>query len=158
MKKKLFAFTVLLLIGIQMNGCSKNQKEFIFETSKVNSKQGAGFVDVIEPAEQVLVNGIIHVGGWSYDPYKKSNSKGVIILSDAKQISVSPQIGAERPDVAKALNNKELLKSGWDTSFKATLLGTGRHKLEFYTVLNDGTFAPLIYRGKTSFEIEVAEK
>jgi hypothetical protein len=158
MKKKLFAFTVLLLIGIQMNGCSKNPKEFIFEPSKVNSKQGAGYVDIIEPAEQVIVNGLIHTGGWALDPYKNKPAKGVIILSDAKQISVVPQIGIERQDVAKALNNRELAKSGWDTSFNATLLGAGKHKLEFYSVLHDGTFAPLIYRGKTSCEIEVAEK
>jgi hypothetical protein len=158
MKKRVFIFAAMLLIGIQMNGCGKSQKEFTFEPSKVNSKMSAGYVDIIEPAEQVLVNGMIHTGGWAFDPYKKSASEGVIILSDAKQLSISPQTGIERQDVAKALNNKELLNSGWETSFNATLLGAGKHKLEFYSVLHDGTFAPLIYRGKTSCEIEVAEK
>jgi hypothetical protein len=158
MKTKLFVLTAMLLIGIEMSGCGRGPNEFTFDPSKVNTKMSAGFVDVIEPAEQVLVNGIIHTGGWAYDPHKASTAKGVVILSDAKQLSISPRTGFERQDVAKALNNKELVKSGWDTSFSAALLGTGRHKLEFYSVLHDGTFAPLIYRDKTSFEIEVAEK
>jgi hypothetical protein len=156
MKNGLFAFTVMLLIGIQISGCK--EKTTIFDPSKVNSKVSAGFVDMIEPSEKVPANSHIHTGGWAYDPYKKSTSKGVIILSDAKQLSISPQIGFERQDVAKSLNNNELVKSGWDASLKAELLGIGRHKLEFYSVLHDGTFAPLIYRGKTSYEIEVVEK
>jgi len=158
MEKRLFALTAILLIGIQISGCKEKQKEPTFGLSKVNSKVSAGFVDVIEPVEKVPVNSLIHTGGWAQDPYKKIPAKGVVILSDGKQLSVSPQIGFERQDVAKALKNDGLLKSGWHTSFKASLLGMGRHKLEFYAALNDGTFAPLIYRGKTSYEIEVVEK
>ena len=167
--KKITLVITLLLWGLYGMGCkdrpkvaTEESKEktaiIVFESSRVNSKVSAGFVDVIEPVEKIPLNTLIHMGGWVYDPYKILTAKGVVILSDGKQLSVSPQVGFERQDVAKALKNDGLLKSGWDASFKASLLGKGRHKLEFYSALNDGTFAPLIYGGKKSYEIEVVEK
>jgi hypothetical protein len=166
--KKFSVLIAIFFILLPIAGCKEKQKtirqegkekepHIIFEPSKVNPKLTAGFVDIIEP-EEVSINGTIHTGGWAYDPQKILPAKGVIIIANDKPLPISPQMGFKREDVAKAYRNDNLINSGWDTSIYATLLGKGKHRLEFYAVLKDDTFAPLEYRGKTYCEIEVVDK
>jgi hypothetical protein len=79
----------------------------------------------------------------------------VVILAAGERLSVIPTMDLKREDVAKALKSDKLMNSGWDTSFSVNDLGEGKHKLEFYALLNDGVFIPLSYHGTTYCEIEV---
>jgi hypothetical protein len=152
---------LIIFIGFiflfQISGCKDMEKQaVVFEPSKVDSKIYAGHLDTIEPQKATL-NTKIHIGGWAADFKKMMPAKAVIVVIDGKQTFVSIQTGFTREDVAKAHKNENLLKSGWDGGFNAAIMGKGKHKLEFYALLDDGKFAPLDCKGEKFAELEVIE-
>ena len=154
-RKLLFVIIVVFFTGLQ-SGCKDKPTSAVFDPSKVASDVHGGHVDFVEP-KIAKVNAEIHAGGWAVDSQKKLPAKAIIILVGGKQISISPQMGGQRDDVANALHNKDLSTSGWDVVFTAKLLGRGKHKLEFYALLKDGGFARLLYQDRNYFEIEIIE-
>ena len=154
MKKKLAVIFCFLLIAAIMAGCKGEQKT-VFDPTKVVQVE-AGFVDLIEPVKAAS-NATIKTGGWAADIKVGTPAKELIVLVDGKQISFTPPMSISRPDVAKALNNAGLEKSGWSGSVPAASLGKGKHKLESYAVLSDNTFAPLHCGAQKFCEVEVME-
>jgi predicted SAM-dependent methyltransferase len=140
----------------EKNGYEGKYSPLSFDSSKVVSKTSAGFVDIVEP-ERVSKDALIHMGGWAYDPQKKVHAEGVVIVCDGKQLLISPNMGLQREDVAKALKNEKLTTTGWDVGFKASIIGKGTHRLEAYALVSDGTFIPLKYKGKTACDVEVVD-
>lgn len=155
MRRNLVSFFVLFLMaGIMTAGCKSSPKT-VFDPSKA-VKTDAGFVDAVEPLK-VASGAAIHAGGWAADLKAAVPANDIVVLSDGNQIPFEPKIGISRPDVAKALNNAALEKSGWDGSIPAASLGKGKHKLEFYAVLSNQNFAVLHYGSQMSCEVEVTE-
>ena len=162
------------LVGLQLGGCKEKQglsvrevkqeasskvttQTIIFEPSKVASNVKGGVVDLVEPTK-VTLDTKIHIGGWAADLQKTTPARVVVIVVDGKQIPVFIHMGAvNREDVAKAFKSDNLVKTGWDVKLNASILGKGKHKLEFYALLGDDKFAPLVYKGKRFCEIEVVK-
>jgi hypothetical protein len=129
----------------------------VFELSKVLPKTDAGYLDIIDPTNG-SVDTYIHVGGWAADLKKKVPAKAVIALFNGKQAQVSIQMGMERNDIVKAFKNRSLARSGWDGGFNTSILGKGKHRLEFYAVLDNGNFVPLKHKDKRFLEILVTDR
>ena len=156
MKKGLLVLIATFLIVIQISGCKGKPKEPVFDPSKVVSNLQGGVVDVFEPKTSKMTDEI-RAAGWAYDPQKKIPSKAVVIVREGKPLHIKPKMEVERRDVAQALNTEALVKSGWNTTFKANVLGKGNHRLEFYALLENGTFVPLTVDGKTFCGIEILD-
>ena len=156
MKKGLFVLTAMFLIGIQMSGCKEKPKGPVFDPSKVVLNLQGGFVDVVEPKTS-KITGEIHAAGWAYDPQQKVPSKTVVIVTEGKPLPILPKMEVERKDVAQVLNTEASVKWGWDTTFKADFLGKGKHRLEFYALLENGTFVPLMIDGQKFCDIEILD-
>jgi hypothetical protein len=156
MKRKLclILFAVFIFL-LQITGC-KGKQEVVFDASKVDSKISAGYIDIIEPQKAALDTNI-HIGGWAADLKKMVPAQAVVVVVDGKQVFVPIKTGFTREDVAKAHNNDNLIKSGWDGGFNAGIMGKGNHKIEIYALLEDGKFVPLDYKEKKFAEIEVVE-
>jgi len=154
MQKKLVLFFGLLLIAGLLSGC-KNAPKTVFDPGKVVLVD-AGFIDAIAPLK-VTSAAAIHVGGWAADTKTASPASDIIVLADGKQIPFVPNMSISRPDVSKYLNNAALEKVGWDGSIPASSIGIGKHKIAFYAVLSDNTFAVLRYHAQPFCEVEVTE-
>lgn len=156
--RKTLPILVIFLIGLCIISCKGEKPEapIIYEPSKVISKPGGGFVDLIAP-QVVNIGGSIRAAGWAADLQKKAPAKGVVIVSAGKQLPISPKIGLKREDVARVFKDDNLKNSGWESSINTQLLGKGKHKLEFYALRHDGMFVPLLHKGKTYCEVEVVE-
>lgn len=118
----------------------------------------AGAVDFFGPVKATLTTSI-RTFGWAADLQAGNPAKDLVVVCDGKQVPVIPKISSSRPDVAKNFHNDNFENTGWEVVIPASSLGTGRHKLEFYALLTDNTYAPL-YCGalKESFkfcEVEV---
>jgi hypothetical protein len=131
-------------------------RQISFDSSRVVSKTSAGFVNIVEP-ERVSKDSLVYMGGWAYDPHKMVPAKDVVIVVDGRQLSIPPQMELQRVDVAKAYKNEKLTTTGWLVQFKASIIGKGTHKLEIYALVSDGTFIPLLYKGKTACVVEVVD-
>ncbi len=136
-----------------MSGCKDDQKTE-FSPGKI-VKARAGFVDFVGPAK-ASSGATIQSWGWAADIQGGTPAKELIVLVDGKQIPFVPQMSISRPDVARVYNGDGLEKSGWSGSIPAALLGKGKHKIEFYALLSDKTFAVLQCGGHLC-EVEVAE-
>jgi hypothetical protein len=127
-----------------------------FELSKVVPKRDGGHLDIIDPIK-AAVGSDIHIGGWAADLKKKIPATAVIAVVDGRQAQVSIRMGIERIDVAKAFNNRSLLRSGWDGGFNANILEKGKHKLEFYAVLDNGQFVLIKHKDKSFVEMLITD-
>ena len=152
MKEELILlFSFLLIAGITA-GC-KGESRTEFDPGKV-VQIDAGHVDIFVPVKATQST-TIDTQGWAADRKAGSPLTELIVVSDGKQTSLAPKMSISRPDVAKALSNPALEKVGWSLPIPAASLGSGKHKLEFYAVLSDKTFAAL-YCGPRKFcEVEV---
>ena len=123
----------------------------------INKPEGtAGWADVIKP-ETVSVSGLITMVGWAIDPQTSTTAKGVLIISDGKPLPYLIPITDQRPDVIKALNLNTPVVTGWSVNFKASYLGKGEHKLQFYAVLNDEKYALLPTSKQFSGTVKVTD-
>ncbi|MGD0280883.1 MAG: hypothetical protein ABSB95_00810 [Dissulfurispiraceae bacterium] len=153
MRNKLVLFIGLLLIAGIMSGCKGGQKTE-FDPGKV-VQVWAGNVEAVDPVK-ASSSATIKSSGWAADIKAGTPAQDIVVLVDGKQISFVPQMSISRPDVAKTLKNDALEKSGWNGSMPASSLGKGKHKLEFYAVLSDKTFAAL-QCGAQLCEVEMTE-
>jgi ubiquinone/menaquinone biosynthesis C-methylase UbiE len=126
------------------------------DRSKVVLADYAGHLDLVEPSNPTM-DAKLHMNGWAADLQKMLPAKAVTIVSDGKPLSVSPRMGTNREDVAQAYNNPRLVRSGWEVTFKASILGKGKHRLEFYGQLDEDQLKPLFYKDKKYFYIEIAD-
>jgi hypothetical protein len=173
-KNALSSLFLCFLLVLNISGCEEKKEIIIrevkeevsktaapaaipFDLSKVVPKTDAGYLDVIDPTN-ASVDTDIHVGGWAADLKKKVPAKAVIALFDGKQATVTIRMGIERKDIAKAFKNGSLARSGWDGGFNTSTLGKGKHRLEFYAVLDNGNFVPLKHKGKRFVEILVTDR
>ncbi len=153
MRNKLVLFFGLLLIAGIISGCKSEQKTE-FDPAKV-VKVWAGNVEAVDPVKAAS-SAAIKSSGWAADIKAGTPAQDIVVLVDGKQISFAPQMSISRPDVSKSLKNDALDKSGWNGSIPASSLGKGKHKLEFYAVLSDKTFA-VLQCGAQLCEVEVSE-
>jgi len=130
------------------------EMDTVFDPTKVVRVE-AGSVDLCEPVKASSTS-TIKTGGWAAD-LKAGKPADVAVVSDGKQLTVALNLSGSRPDVAKAFNNSNLEKAGWEAGLPAASLGKGRHKVEFYAVLSDNTFAPLHCGAQKFCEVEVTE-
>lgn len=128
--------------------------ETVFDPTKVVRVE-AGSVDLCEPVKAASTS-TIKTGGWAAD-LNAGKPANVAVVSDGKQLTVTLNLSGSRPDVAKAFNNSNLEKTGWDAGLPASSLGKGKHKVEFYAVLSNNTFAPLHCGAQKFCEVEVIE-
>jgi phosphoglycerol transferase len=140
---------------------NKSEQEILhgFNSNKLDMNLRAGSIDIFESdcdLPKIDIYGAIHAAGWAFDPNTKKPAKFVVIIDNGKPFMKVP-INLNREDVALTLHNNELLITGWDAVFSAKKIGRGKHRLEFYAFLENGIFAPLMYRDKIYFEIEVRD-
>jgi hypothetical protein len=131
---------------------------YAYNFAKVNLNLRAGSIDLLEcdrDLQKIQIISVIHAAGWAFDPNTKKPAKFVVILDNGKPFTKVP-VNLHRKDVALALNNNDLLMTGWDAIFTAKKMGEGKHRLEFYAMLLDGSFAPLQdHKGNIYFDIEI---
>ena len=129
-----------------------------YSSNKVNKNLRAGSIDLFGSYPNLLntnVYGMIHTAGWAFDPNDKKPAKFVIILDNGKPFFKIP-VNIKRKDVALTLKNSDLLTTGWFAIIPAEKIGVGKHRLEFYAMLLDGSFAPLQdHKGNIYFDIEI---
>jgi len=75
--------------------------------------------------------------GWAIDDAKKSAAGGVLVQVDGSD-RVAASYGGARPDVAAAMNMRDVAGSGFDVDIPAALLPEGRHTLSFLVLTSDG--------------------
>jgi len=129
-----------------------------FDSSKVNNNLRAGSIDLLESdcdLQKIQIISVIHAAGWAFDPKIKKPAKFVVILDNGKPFFKIP-VNIKRKDVALTLKNSDLLTTGWFAIIPAEKIGEGKHRLEFYAMLLDGSFAPLQNnKGVTYIDIEI---
>lgn len=114
-----------------------------------------GNVDFFGPVKAAS-NSYIKANGWAADVQAGNLAKALLIVCDGKQMPLTLKKFESRRDVAKFFRNGNLEQSGWEVILPASSLGIGKHKVEFYAVLTDYTFAPLHCCGASKFcEVEV---
>jgi ubiquinone/menaquinone biosynthesis C-methylase UbiE len=126
------------------------------DRQKVPSKNYGGHVDLIEPSNPTLDSNI-HMSGWAADLENMVPAESVVLVSNGKRLSVSPLMKLHREDVAQAYSQPILTLSGWEVTFNASILGKGRHRLEFYAKLKKNQLKRLLYKTKKYFEIEIID-
>lgn len=129
-----------------------------YEFSKLNENLWAGNVDILEPdIELSLIGGskFIHVAGWAFDPHTNEPAKAVFMVDNGKPL-ISIPVNILRRDVAIALKNRSLSKTGWEINFPVEKLGSGQHRLEFHAMLSDSSLVSLIsWRGLRHIDINI---
>jgi phosphoglycerol transferase len=131
---------------------------FSFDSSKVNAGLRAGSIDVFDvtrnphPWKESRINKI-HTAGWAFDPIAQKPAKSIVILDNGTPLTKVP-VHINRKDVASTLGNSDLLVTGWAVILPGEKLGKGKHRLEFFAELLDGTFAPL-QNNKGAIHIDV---
>jgi hypothetical protein len=129
-----------------------------YSPSKIRRGLHAGSIDIFDADRgllQLKIVSPIHTAGWAHDPYTKKPADFVLIVDRDSPFIVVP-VKYIRQDIADALRNKNLAKTGWDIIFSASELGKGKHRLEFFVPLSEGGFAPLTnHKGETFFDIEI---
>jgi hypothetical protein len=76
------------------------------------------------------------LSGWAIDPVTRGLPAAVLIVVDGKLVGRA-KTRVRRPDVAKALSQKELLHLGWMFRLDSLRLDPGSHLFEAYALLND---------------------
>jgi len=101
----------------------------------------AGYIDeaaVYEaPATPPHRSGDVVVSGWGMDPFRRSPAASVLVVVGG-QVMGRATTGQQRADVAKALGQNGLLRTGWTFRFGLFRLAPGPHLVEAYTLLNEG--------------------
>jgi len=126
------------------------------DRQKVPSKNYGGHVDLIEPSNPTLDSNI-HMSGWAADLENMVPAESVVLVSNGKRLPVSPLMKLHREDVAQAYSRPILTLTGWEVTFNASILGKGRHRLEFYAKLKKNQLKRLLYKTKKYFEIEIID-
>lgn len=100
----------------------------------------AGWINQItvngDSTAQVQRPADIVVSGWAVDPFAQGRVASVLIVIDG-QLMGRARTGLRRPDVAKALGHKKLLRSGWTFRIASSWLSPGAHLVEAYALLKD---------------------
>jgi|SRR5208283_1257839 len=140
MRKESAVIFCLLLMAVLITACRGGQNKGFDPARIVNVEAGA--VDFFEPVKAVS-NTTIRAYGWAADLQAGNAANKLVVVCDGRQVPVTPEMTESRPDVAKYFRNNSLEKTGWEVTMPASLLGIGKHRLVFYAVLSDNTFAPL---------------
>lgn len=96
---------------------------------QVPSAKGPVVVNV-EQTPQIMVN------GWAVDKPAQSPAGGVVLVIDGN-VEVPTTYGADRPDVAKFLNNPNYTKSGYVGWINVAPITKGQHILSFKVLTAD---------------------
>ena len=83
-----------------------------------------------EQTPQIMVN------GWAVDKPAQSPAGGVVLVIDGN-VEVPTTYGADRPDVAKFLNNPNYTKSGYVGWINVATITKGQHILSFKVLTAD---------------------
>lgn len=99
----------------------------------------SGWVDSLEfePAGNGTVT--VFADGWAYDPETNTEAPQIAVLADGKSIPVSIA-WRDRPGVREALGKPVPISCGFTLKTEAVPVGAN---LEFYVVLENGSFLPL---------------
>ncbi|MBF0559046.1 MAG: hypothetical protein HQL08_09730 [Nitrospirae bacterium] len=152
MKKKFAAVFCFALVAAFTTACKGNRNEG-FVPSKVVQVE-AGNVDFIGPVKAPL-NTPIRTYGWAAELQAGNVTNVLVVVCDGKQVPATLKMSGSRPDVAKNFLNDNFEKTGWEGVVPASSLGIGKHKVEFYALLSDNTFAPLHCGAFKYCEVEV---
>jgi hypothetical protein len=148
------AFLLVTLVMVLMHSQAQAGTQIVFNSKMIKNLHYAGFIDEVKPTVSQL-NGTIMIRGWAQDVKQGKASTTILLVSDGKQISVPFKTNLPRDDVAKSLNNKNLLNSGYSTALPAKSLGKGKHKIQVFAYQKDGFLSPLAYGNQTFIDIEV---
>lgn len=102
------------------------------DTLEVLTSDHCGCVDELVLTEA----GDIAASGWAHNPLLKKPADHVVVLVDGKAFGFN-RVCYERPDVADALGNQRLLRTGWRVIIPAEAGGIDPSLLAFVAVSNN---------------------